>query len=95
MRLAGFAFTPGLWPTLITLALLPVLVGLGFWQLDRAVWKQGLIDAHETGIHLAPVDLGWLVDSDELADFRPVAVRGTYDLGHQLLLDNRLFQGQA
>jgi surfeit locus 1 family protein len=95
MRLAGFEFRPGLWPTLITLLLLPVLVGLGLWQLDRAVWKQGLVDAHETGIHLAPVELDWLLASGELADFRTVRVRGRYDLAHQLLLDNRLYQGHA
>ena len=95
MRLGGFEFRPALWPTLITLVLLPALVGLGLWQLDRADWKQGLVDAHETGINLAPVDLGWLLESGELADYRPVGVRGEYDLAHQLLLDNRLYQGHA
>ncbi len=95
MRLGGFEFRPGLWPTLATLALLPVLVGLGLWQLDRAAWKQGLVDAHEAGVQLAPVDLGWLLESGELADSRPVGVRGQYDLAHQLLLDNRIYRGQA
>ena len=95
MRLAGFEFRPGLWPSLATLALLPVLVGLGQWQLERATWKQGLVDAHEAGMHLAPVDLGWLLDSGSLAAFRPVSVRGQYDLAHQLLLDNRTYRGVA
>jgi len=95
MRLAGFEFRPGLWPTLITLVLLPVLAGLGVWQLDRATWKQGLVDAHEASTHLVPVDLGWLLESGELAAFRPVGVRGQYDLEHQVLLDNRLYQGHA
>jgi surfeit locus 1 family protein len=95
MRLGGFEFRPGLWPTLATLALLPVLVGLGKWQLERAAWKQGLIDAHEASVQLAPVELGWLLDSGELAAFRPVGARGQYDLAHQLLLDNRTYRGQA
>jgi len=95
MRLGGFEFKPGLWPTLATLVLLPVLVGLGVWQLDRATWKQGLVDAQEASVHLAPVDLGWLLESGNLAAFRPVGVRGRYDLAHQVLLDNRLYQGHA
>jgi surfeit locus 1 family protein len=95
MRLAGFEFKPGLWPTLATLALLPGLVGLGIWQLERAAWKQGLIDDHEAGIHLGPVDLDWLLDSGNLAASRPVEVRGQYDLAHQLLLDNRIYRGHA
>ncbi len=31
-------------PTLMTLAMLPVLVWLGFWQLERAAWKEQLLD---------------------------------------------------
>jgi len=95
MRLAGFEFRPGLWPTLATLVLLPALVGLGVWQLDRAAWKQGLVDAHEASIQLAPVDLGWLLESGKPAAFRPVIVHGQYDLAHQVLLDNRLYRGNA
>jgi surfeit locus 1 family protein len=95
MRFAGFEFKPGLWPSLATLVLLPVLVWLGQWQLERAAWKQGLVDAHEASRHLAPVDLGWLLDSGNLAAFRPVSVHGQYDLAHQLLLDNRTYRGQA
>ena len=44
MRIGGFDFNPGLWPTLATLATLSLLLGLGSWQLDRAAWKQALID---------------------------------------------------
>jgi len=95
MRFAGFDFRPGLWPTLVTLALLPGLVALGLWQLERADWKQGLIDAYENGIQRGPVELEWLLDSGKLAAYRPVGVRGQYDLAHQLLLDNRTYQGHA
>ena len=95
MRLAGFEFRPGLWPTLATLVLLPVLVGLGLWQLERAAWKQGLIDAREDGIQREPVELEWLLETGKPAANHPVGVRGQYDLAHQLLLDNRIYQGHA
>jgi surfeit locus 1 family protein len=95
MRFGGFEFRPGLWPTLATLVLLPLLVGLGRWQLERAAWKQGLIAAHDASMQLAPVDLVWLLDSGNVPAFRPVQVHGQYDLSHQLLLDNRTYRGQA
>ncbi len=36
-------FRPRLWPTLITLAMLAVLAGLGTWQFQRLEWKETLI----------------------------------------------------
>ena len=36
-------FRPGLAPTLVVLALLPLLVWLGFWQLQRADEKRALL----------------------------------------------------
>ena len=38
MRFGNYKFSPGLWPTLATLLLLPLLTGLGIWQLERAGW---------------------------------------------------------
>jgi surfeit locus 1 family protein len=32
-----------LWPTLLTLVMLAVLVGLGIWQLQRLAWKEALL----------------------------------------------------
>lgn len=42
-RLSGDAmkrFRPGLVPTLVVAALLPLLVSLGFWQLSRGAEKE-------------------------------------------------------
>ncbi|MFV3016060.1 SURF1 family protein, partial [Pseudomonas sp. KHB2.9] len=33
-------FRPGIAPTLVVLVLLPLMVGLGFWQLSRGHEKQ-------------------------------------------------------
>lgn len=95
MKIGPYDFSPGLWPSLATLLLLPFMIGLGMWQLERATWKQGLVDAHAKSIHLAPVSLDWVLESEERIRYRPVAVRGRYDLKHQLLLDNRTYQGHA
>ncbi len=58
MRIGAFDFRPGLWPTVATLLLLPLMTGLGIWQLERASWKQGLVDMHEGRGRLSPIGLG-------------------------------------
>jgi surfeit locus 1 family protein len=93
MRIGGYEFRPGLWPTLATLLLLPLLLWLGHWQLQRAVWKQGLIDANAARAHLPAVSLDRLGGDYAAARFRKVRVHGRYDLAHQLLLDNRVHDG--
>jgi len=98
MRVGPFDFRPALWPTLATLLLLPVLIGLGNWQLERAKVKQALVDTHASRIRQSPVPLGGLLASslpDSEMEYRQVTAQGAYDLDHQLLLDNRTYQGAA
>lgn len=94
MRFGGFEFTPGLLPTLVTVALLSLLFGLGKWQLDRAAWKQALIDRELEISHQSPQPLLDVLASGGVLDFRPVVASGRYDLDRQLLLDNRIHQGR-
>lgn len=95
MKVGPFDFKPGLWPTIITLVLLPGMIWLGYWQLERAAWKQQLVDAHQASSRLAADSLEWMLDSGTLSEYRPAAVSGHYDLGHQLLLDNKTYHGHA
>jgi surfeit locus 1 family protein len=98
MRIGHFDFRPSLWPTLATLVLLPVLVGLGEWQLERAAWKQGLVDAHAARIGEPAQPLRSVLASSVSGtdlDYRQVTAQGVYDLDHQLLLDNQIYQGRA
>ena len=95
MRIGGFDFRPGTWPTIATLAILPVLVGLGNWQLERAAWKQGLIDAALEASRQSPQPLLDTIEAGGVLDFRAVFAAGRYDLGRQLLLDNRIHKGRA
>jgi surfeit locus 1 family protein len=96
MRIGPFDFRPSLWPTLATMALLPVLVALGQWQLERAAWKQGLVDAHAARISepAQPLQRVLISSGDDL-EYRQVTAQGVYDLDHQLLLDNQIYRGAA
>ena len=42
-------------PTIVVLAAVAVMIGLGIWQLRRAQWKEGLIARYEHAQALAPV----------------------------------------
>jgi surfeit locus 1 family protein len=95
MRFGAYEFSPALWPTIITLLLVPLFIGLGVWQLERASWKQGLVDTHADRARLSPVSLDSLHDLRDVEPYRRVFVRGYYDMEHQLLLDNRTYEGYA
>ena len=95
MRIGSFEFNPGLWPTLATLILLPFLSGLGIWQLERASWKQALVDTHAARTREPAIVLSALLPVTATSEYRNVTAKGRYDLAHQLLLDNRLHQGRA
>ena len=79
--------------TLFTLVLLPLLISLGFWQLEREDEKRALAQAFERQQAQPPAPLSSLVDrpAEELA-YRPVVLRGRYLSGKDLLLDNRTRQ---
>jgi surfeit locus 1 family protein len=95
MRIASFDFRPGLWPTLATLILLPFLTRLGFWQLERADWKQEMVERHAARIREPAVELQSLLPVTADSQYRTVTASGRYDIARQLLLDNRLHQGRA
>ncbi|BAU71742.1 SURF1 family protein [Metapseudomonas furukawaii] len=87
-------FRPGLGPALVVLALLPVLIGLGFWQLSRAEEKRALLAAAELRRVASPVDLENLASSADPAWLR-VRLEGHFDPRHSLLLDSRIRDGRA
>ena len=95
MRFGAYEFSPSFWPTIVTLCLLPLMTGLGIWQLERAFWKQELVDSNEDRARLSPVALESLDNFRDAEQYRRVFVRGNYDMDHQLLLDNRTYEGYA
>ncbi len=86
MRLGAREFRPSLIPTLATFAMLPLLLWLGYWQLDRAAQKRELLSRYASGGEFV-LDLN--VPGAELNGelFQQVTVRGTFDSTRQILLD--------
>ena len=88
-------FRPRLWPTLATLVLLPLLLGLGFWQLDRASQKADLQEEFSERYSSPAVvlnDVDNRRDADALR-WRPVIISGRY-AENSYLLDNQVYRGE-
>lgn len=95
LRFRAWRLRAGLWPTLATAALLPALVGLGFWQLDRAAQKQALQAEYDRRQTDTPVGIdARLQPAEELRYYR-VEARGRYLPQYHILLDNRIHRGQV
>lgn len=83
------------WPTVFAVMLLPIFIGLGYWQLDRAKQKKAIQAAYDKRGMAAPLALrGKLFAASELK-YRQVVARGRYDTRYQFLLDNRIHNKRA
>ena len=73
-------------PALMTLALLPVLIGLGTWQWHRKTWKEDLIakvEARRLALPVSYVDaLGRYAQTGDVEYLR-LRVSGTFDHGQE------------
>ena len=87
-------FRPGLLPSLVVALLLPLLIGLGFWQLARAEEKRALQIAFEARRLSAPVAVADLQRQADPSHQR-LRLHGRFDDSHALLLDNRQRGGQV
>jgi surfeit locus 1 family protein len=94
MRVGGFELRTRLWPTLATLVLFPILVGLGLWQLDRAAQKRAAQEAVDRGAEQAPLQITGLLSDIQGLERRRVTLDGHYDPERTWLLDNRTHQGR-
>ncbi len=86
-------FQPRLIPTLGFILLLPVLLRLGVWQLDRAEEKRNLINELETKSQAEPVPLSEALETDE-PDMMAVLTEGQPVSGVTLVTDNQTRNGR-
>lgn len=77
--IAGIAgFRPRLLPTLVTLPLVLVCLGLGFWQIQRLHWKEGLIAQREAALAATPVPAPQTIDEARALEFHRVTAEGVF-----------------
>lgn len=94
MRIGNRVFKPGIIPTIITLLILPVLLNLGFWQLDRAEEKKVLIELFKKQNKSGPLVISGSTQLDEKLNYRNSQVEGQYDSTKLIFIDNKIHQGQ-
>ncbi len=81
-------------PTLCTLALLPALMGLAFWQLDRAEQRMDIQDLYQSRADATPISIGATIESPRELEFHRLRAKGVWDANYEFLLDNRIRNGQ-
>lgn len=79
---------------ILALLLVPVLIGLGRWQLQRAAEKESILSRYAQRQTQMPVSFADINQSDDL-DYLPVTLVGRYDPDRYFLLDNKIQGGQV
>lgn len=83
-------------PTLVYLCILPVLVALGMWQLDRSEQKRAFLKEQEQAAASEALHLTAATEADVKAlRYRRVEAAGRYDVAHQFLVDNQISDGKV
>lgn len=94
MLKSQYVFMPKLVPTLATLAILPILILLGIWQLHRADEKNLIVNEYQTRTISQPLQLTDLTHSGRDLSYYPIKISGQFDNKHTILLDNKFYLHQ-
>jgi surfeit locus 1 family protein len=83
-------------PLIAYLCLVPILLALGVWQLNRAEEKRVSIRLQEQRQSTENLVLTAIMpDSSETLLYKSIQAVGHYDSSHQYLLDNQISKGRA
>ena len=84
-------------PAIAFALLLPMLLGLGCWQLQRAQEKQHLLEMQASRQKGQPIQLNMESPTEFVDDwlFQPVRVFGKFDDAHQILQTNQIRDGKV
>lgn len=88
-------FRIALIPSLIAAILLPLFLYLGYWQLQRAEEKRVLQAQYDARANGPLVQVEGREQPTTALQFYRVVARGYYEPEYQILIDNRVHQGQA
>ncbi|MDA9090627.1 SURF1 family protein [Porticoccaceae bacterium] len=88
-----FQWQPNKKLLVLSFCLFPLLVVLGFWQLDRADEKQRILDQYNTNQQAPPAMVADLMGDSNL-QYRSAWLVGELDSERRLILDNRVKNGR-
>jgi surfeit locus 1 family protein len=80
-------FRPLFWPTVFTVPVVLLLLGLGSWQIERLFWKRELIAQRQTALAAAPVTAPRSLEEARGMEFHYVTDEGVF------LHDKEIFLG--
>ncbi len=72
-------FRPLAGPTIATAIMLPILIGLGAWQVERLHWKEALLAEIATHLAAPPIGYEQAIALGPAAQYRRVALAGSFD----------------
>lgn len=84
--------------TVLVLLASPVMVRLGFWQLDRLAQRRAYNARVQAMVAAPPLTIEGpqsLPDDPNLWQFRHAVAEGEYDFAHQVAVRNRFWQGHV
>jgi len=74
-----FRLRPALWPTLISLPIFLVSLGLGIWQMERREWKRDILDRMAANQAAPPLALDELLQGNPLRhEYGRVKIAGSF-----------------
>ncbi|WP_395712525.1 SURF1 family protein [Reyranella sp.] len=74
-----FQLRPAFWPSLVSLVIFAVAMGLGIWQMERRAWKRDILDRIAVNQAAAPISLDELLKGDPLRhEYGRVKLAGTF-----------------
>lgn len=98
LKIKHWSFSPSLWPSVAVVLLLPLLVSLGFWQLDRAEEKRIRYETFMQRQTAAPINLNMnrevLKKPGDIL-WQRVFATGVFADDKIILLDNQIINAQA
>jgi cytochrome oxidase assembly protein ShyY1 len=90
----GFKWQPNAKLLVFSLLMLPLLLGLGSWQLQRGDEKQQIVDHHTRNQQLSPVVTTEELASGEDQQYRLAWIRAKVDNQRVIILDNKVKNGR-
>ncbi len=95
MKLGTREFKPTLIPTLVTLLVLPILISLGFWQLDRADQKSVILAAVTKKMNSESLRSLPAKNDIENSRYQHIELEGQFDQEHLIYVDNKIVFGKV